>query len=354
MAAAGDGTNEGDTAGDVVLDTVTLGFPWTTLDPFLVTVHHVDHYPAGDGDLSPATSVGRRDGDTDPSTPGWSMYHGTGVPGFPQHPHRGFETVTFVRKGIIDHSDSLGATARYGAGDVQWLTAGRGVQHAEMFPLLDEDGPNTLELFQIWLNLPAVDKMADPHFTMFWAEDLPTTVLKDDAGHRTEVTVVAGAFGDVEPLPAPPESWASRDETDVAIWQFQAQPSARWSLPPVRGADTVRMLYVYEGAVEIDGRTLEAPVGALLRADLPAVVVTGPDGAAALVLQGRPIDEPVAMGGPFVMNTRTEIETAYRDYRETGFGGWSWPTGDPVHTRTTPRFAHRPDGRTEYPEGPAS
>ena len=112
------------------------------------------------------------------------MYHGEVVPGFPQHPHRGFETVTFVRRGQIDHSDSLGATARFGRGDVQWLTAGKGIVHAEMFPLIDEDGPNPLELFQIWLNLPAVDKMADPYFTMLWHGDIPVIEHKDADGPR--------------------------------------------------------------------------------------------------------------------------------------------------------------------------
>jgi redox-sensitive bicupin YhaK (pirin superfamily) len=335
----------------VVLETLELGFPWPTSDPFIVTVHHVDHFPAGNAGMGPATTEGQRAPDSDPSSAGWGMYYGRVVPGFPQHPHRGFETVTFVRKGIIDHSDSLGATARYGAGDVQWLTAGRGIQHAEMFPLRDESGPNTSELFQIWLNLPAADKMVEPYFTMSWREDVPRTVLKDDAGPATEVTVVAGAFGDIQPLPAPPESWASKSEAELAIWQFLAEPSAEWTLPPTRQSETVRTLYVFDGSVSINGSNFESPIGVVLRSDLPVVVGAGQEGAQAIILQGRPIDEPVAMGGPFVMNSPREIEDAYRDYHSTGFGGWPWEATDPVHPRATPRFALHPDGREEFPEG---
>jgi len=334
-----------------VLEILDLGFPWPVVDPFIVAVHHVDHFPAGNLGMGPETPEGKRDPNADPSSPGWSMYYGRVIPGFPQHPHRGFETITVIRQGVIDHFDSLGATGRYGAGDVQWLTAGSGIQHSEMFPLRDQSGPNPSEVFQIWLNLPAADKMADPHFTMFWREDLPKTVLKDDIGRSTEVTVVAGALGDVLPLPAPPESWASKNEAEVAIWQFLAEPSSEWTLPPATQSETVRALYVFDGAIEIDGTTLEAPLGAVLRTDIPVVVRAGQGGAEAIVLQGRPIGEPVEMGGPFVMNSHQEIEEAYRDYHSTGFGGWPWETADPAHSRTTPRFAHHPNGRTEYPEG---
>jgi quercetin 2,3-dioxygenase len=337
--------------GHVVLDTLDLGFPWSVFDPFIVAVHHVDHYPAANPDMGPATSEGQRDVNADPSTPGWGMYYGGVVPGFPEHPHRGFETVTFVRKGVVDHSDSLGATARYGVGDVQWLTAGSGIQHAEMFPLRNQDGPNPLDLFQIWLNLPADDKMAQPYFTMLWREDLPRTVLKDDVGRSTELTVVAGAFEEIQPLPAPPESWASHSEAELAIWQFVAEPSSQWSLPPTAQSKTKRTLYIFDGSVEIDGRTLEAPIAAVLRSDSPVAVRARRNGAQAIVLQGRPIGEPVVSGGPFVMNSQTEIEEAYREFHATGFGGWPWQSSDPVHARPTPRFAHHPDGRTEYPEG---
>jgi len=97
-----------------------------------------------------------------------------------------------VRRGLLDHSDSMGATARYGGGDVQWLTAGGGIVHAEMFPLVERERDNPLELFQIWLNLPAADKMVEPYFTMLWDEELPRLVERDGEGRTTTVTVIAG------------------------------------------------------------------------------------------------------------------------------------------------------------------
>lgn len=168
---------------DPVIQQVPLGAQWPTLDPFLFCAHHVDHYPTGSDRLGPAVDLhGRQIGQDFEGIGGWNMYHGDEVPGFPQHPHRGFETVTYVRAGLIDHADSLGATARFGRGDTQWLTAGRGVVHSEMFPLLRDDGPNDLHLFQIWLNLPAADKMVDPYFTMLWSEDTPRIEHFDDDG----------------------------------------------------------------------------------------------------------------------------------------------------------------------------
>src|SRR5687767_2029606 len=154
---------------DSILAVTPLGFPWQTRDPFLFCVHHDDAYPKGNDRFGPATSLaGRNLGMDFEGLDGWRMYHGEVVPRFPPHPHRGFETVTVVRRGLLDHSDSLGAAARYGRGDVQWLTAGKGIMHAEMFPLLEKDRDNPLELFQIWLNLPAANKMVDPHFSMLW------------------------------------------------------------------------------------------------------------------------------------------------------------------------------------------
>src|SRR5581483_5225048 len=185
---------------------------------------------------------------------------------------------------------------------VQWLTAGAGIVHAEMFPLLDGEGPNTCELFQIWMNLPASRKMADPYFTMFWAEDVPVV-----SGDGAVVTVIAGALDGAEPLAAPPDSWAAQPGADVAIWHLAMSPSGGYVLPAA-GAGTGRTLYVFEGAIRVGGRDLTAGSGALVRAEEPLDVAAGAGGAEVLVLQGRPIGEPVAQYGPFVMNDRAGIE----------------------------------------------
>jgi quercetin 2,3-dioxygenase len=331
-----------------VVCTFPLGFQWPVVDPFLFCVHHHDFYPAANERFGPAASLDGRDiGQDFEGVDGWRMYHGETVPGFPRHPHRGFETVTFVRQGLVDHSDSTGATARYGRGDVQWMTAGAGIVHAEMFPLLDQDAPNTVELFQIWVNLPAADKMVAPHFAMFWNEDVPRHVSVDDGGRRTEVTVVAGSIGDVTPLPPPPNSWASTADAEVVIWQLSLEPGAEFTLPSCATADVSRVLYVYEGTVTVGPREVTAPTAAVVHANTDVVLRAGATAAQCLMLQGRAIGEPVAQHGPFVMNDREGIMEAFTDYQRTGFGGWPWPADDPVHGAEAGRFARHTDGRVE-------
>jgi redox-sensitive bicupin YhaK (pirin superfamily) len=333
---------------DLILDIKPLGFQWETPDPFLFCVHHDDSYPAANRKMGPDASLeGRRIGQDFEGKDGWRMYHGEEVPGFPHHPHRGFETVTIVRTGLIDHADSLGAAARYGQGDVQWLTAGSGINHSEMFPLLDTEGPNPLELFQIWLNLPRASKFATPHFTMFWSSDIPKQIEHDEAGRSTEITVIAGRLAEKQALAPPPESWASRPESDVAIWTIRMAPGARWTLPAAAGGSN-RALYFFRGStITIGGKEIQGNRRVLLRADAEALLENGPEESELLLLQGRPIGEPVVQYGPFVMNSEEEIRQTFDDYRRTQFGGWPWPSDSPVHPREEGRFARHADGRIE-------
>jgi redox-sensitive bicupin YhaK (pirin superfamily) len=334
----------------VNVTTLRLTMPWQTQDPFLFCVHHLDAYPKGDPEMGPVASLaGRHMGQDFSGRDGWSMYHGRHVPGFPRHPHRGFETITVTRQGFIDHSDSLGATARYGDGDVQWMTAGKGIVHAEMFPLRRQDEDNTAELFQLWLNLPAKSKLSEPHFTMFWKEAVPVHQLTDEGGRRVTVTTIAGALHGVAPPAPPPESWASHTPADTLVWTIDLEPGARWTIPAAAQGLT-RSLYFYQGdALDVAGTAVAPNHRAAVDAHVPLPVTAGKTRCQLLLLQGRPIGEPVAQHGPFVMNTDEEIRQAFQDYQRTGFGGWPWPSDDPVHPREEGRFALHPNGRRDTP-----
>ena len=343
-----------------IIRILPIGQQWPTLDPFLFCAYHDDAYPAANVDMSPKASLAGRDIGQDFSCKdGWSMYHGHSVPGFPAHPHRGFETVTVVRKGLIDHSDSLGATARFGRGDVQWLTAGKGIVHAEMFPLLNLDAANPLELFQIWLNLPAVSKMAEPHFTLFWADDIPHCEVPDANGLVTHVSVIAGQLAGLnqtlqplqplQPLSPPPESWAAQAKADVAIWTLLLQPGARFTLPAAN-AGTRRNLYFFKGhSVTVAGQAVQSHGAIELQGDVAVELINGNIEAEFLLLQGQPIAEPVAQYGPFVMNTQAEISQTIADYQRTQFGGWPFESRAPTHGRDPARLAMHPGGRVEAP-----
>lgn len=328
-----------------------LGFPWETLDPFLFCVYHKDDYPRGNAGLGPDASLeGRSLGNDFTIKDGWRMYHGQKVPGFPQHPHRGFETITIVPQGLVDHSDSLGAAGRFGNGDVQWMTAGKGVLHSEMFPLLSQEEENPLLLFQIWLNLPAKNKLVEPHFAMLWGDNIPTYTHEDTDGKVTTVKVIAGKIDDVQAPPPAPNSWAADASNEVGIWTIKMEPGAQWELPKA-GPDVNRKLYFYQGEqIKLAGESLGIQMGVDLVPDADVLVKNGTKEGHLLLLQGRPIGEPVAQYGPFVMNTQQEIQEAFAEYQQTEFGGWPWPEHDHVHPREAGRFAKHADGREEHKE----
>ena len=280
------------------------------------------------------------------------MYHGENIPGFPQHPHRGFETITATIDGIIDHADSVGNAGRYGKGDVQWMTAGGGVVHSEMFPLIEKEKDNATRFFQIWLNLPSKNKMVEPSFAMFWAHQVQ--VYKTE---KVSVTIWAGHgyFHVQQPNTPPPASWANEPSNDVAIMHITIQPGGKLVLPKANEEGVNRSLFLIEGhgqGVLVDGSKQDMPV--VLTVDSAKdVKLELPESASStsefLLLQGKPIGEPVAQYGPFVMNSDEEINMAFQDYRRTQFGGWPWPRDDMVFPREQGRFA-RMNGEDTTPE----
>ncbi len=320
-----------------------LGFQWETQDPFLFCVHHEDNYPEGNDELGPNASLdGRHIGQDFIIKDGWRMYHGDKIPGFPGHPHRGFETITVVRKGIIDHADSTGAAGRYGNGDVQWMTAGKGVQHSEMFPLLNKTDKNPLELFQIWLNLPKKSKMVEPHFKMFWSDSIPV-VETEDAMYE----VLAGRYNEQVAPDSPPDSWANDPENDVLILNLHLKKGKTFTLLPAKSGVN-RSLYVYEGnGLEIEDTTIPFYNAVDVISDETLTLKATSEDIKILVLQGKPINETVIQYGPFVMNSKAEIQQAFEDYHATQFGGWPWERYDMVHSADKGRFALHADGREE-------
>lgn len=333
---------------NLIIQIQPLGFPWETRDPFIFCVHHRDLFPKGNEQMGPATSLeGRNIGQDFTIKDGWRMYHGQNIPGFPYHPHRGFETVTIVKEGLVDHTDSLGASARFGNGDVQWMTAGKGVLHSEMFPLLNQEDENPAELFQIWLNLPKVSKFVEPHFKMLWSEEIPFIQETNSEGKKVEINLIAGELGKMKALSPTPNSWASSNENEVAILTIKLEANADWTLPKSKNKVN-RTVYFFKGnGLTIDETAIPTYHSVQLISINEVILKAGNEDCFLLILQGKPINEPIAQYGPFVMNTQEEIQEAFQDYQRTQFGGWPWPNHEQAHPREKSRFAIHADGKEE-------
>lgn len=337
---------------DSIVQIEPLSSPWKAQDPFLFCVHHRDEYPSGNDQMGLDRDQlgGRSIGQDFMPKDGFRMYHGSMVPGFPYHPHRGFETITVAVEGVVDHSDSHGGAGRFKDGDVQWMTAGKGIQHSEMFPLLNTDKGNPFELFQIWLNLPKKSKFVEPHYKMLWHEDIPVMETKDTHGKATKVDVIAGNLNGVEALAPTPNSWAAEAENHVAVFTIKMEAGAVWTLPAaVAGVN--RNLYFYKGdSINIDGQSISSNSMITLNPSVQTTIANGGEVAFFLLLQGRPIGEPVVQYGPFVMNTEQEIRDAMTEYQRTQFGGWPWPMKEQVWDRNKGRFADYGNGKEDVRE----
>ncbi|MGY5353803.1 pirin family protein [Wenyingzhuangia sp. IMCC45467] len=327
-----------------------LGFPWQTQDPFLFCAYHKDEYPKGNENMGVPKSEfeGRNIGQDFVVKDGYRLYHGRKIPGFPYHPHKGFETITINKEGFVDHTDSLGGAGRFGAGDVQWMTAGKGILHSEMFPLINSDKGNPLEIFQIWLNLPKVSKLVEPHFKMLWKDMIPVVTEIDGNGNKTLIDVIAGNYKNTQAPDTTPDSWAANTNNGVEILTIKMEPNAVFTLPASTVKQVHKTLYFYKGSnIDIEGNNIPNESIIEINPEVDIIIKNGNSYGYLLMLQGKPINEPVAQYGPFVMNTDAEIQEAFQEYQKTQFGGWPWPEQEQTHARNKGRFALHTDGREE-------
>jgi redox-sensitive bicupin YhaK (pirin superfamily) len=207
-----------------------------------------------------------------------------------------------------------------------------------------------MELFQIWLNFPARNKMVEPHFKMLWSEDIPKLNHQDHNKKTTIVEVIAGSLGKLKATTPPPNSWAADSSNEVAVLNIKMQAGATWILPKA-SAEINRMLYFYQGSeIELSGNKLAKYHSAELASDFDITISCGSEECGILILQGKPINEQVMQYGPFVMNTKEEIHQAFDDYQKTQFGGWPWQRYDQVHDRNLGRFAKHANGKLEKPK----
>lgn len=255
-----------------------------------------------------ASLAGRHIGRDFEGRDGWRMYHGRRIPGFPRHPHRGFETVTIVYQGEVAHQDTAGNGGLIGPGDVQWMTAGAGLMHEEYHSDRFAQSGGTLEMVQLWVNLPARDKLVDPAYQAITADDIPVVELPEGAG---SLRVIAGDY-DGHTGPA-------RTHTPMQVWdiRLQAGRQTKLTLPEGWGGALVTL----HGPVLINDSSIsrDAELAVLSREGSGITLEANAD-ATVLLLSGEPIDEPVVGHGPFVMNTTEEIRQALSDFHGGRFG----------------------------------
>ncbi|MBD9602758.1 pirin family protein [Pseudomonas sp. PDM10] len=231
--------------------------------------------------------------------------------GVGQHPHRGFETVTIVYKGELEHRDSTGSGGKIGPGDVQWMTAASGILHEEFHSEGFAKTGGTLEMVQLWVNLPAKDKMADAGYQTILDGDIPSIALKDQAG---SLRLIAGEF-DGHTGPA-------RTFTPIDVWDLRLNGGKLLTLDLHEGRNTA--LVVLRGTVQVNGVELvrEGQL-ALFERNGQQLSLEANNDAVVLLLSGEPIDEPIVGHGPFVMNTEQEIHQAFADFQSGRFGRMS-------------------------------
>lgn len=325
-----------------------LEMHWDTEDPFIFASHHRDDYPKGNAQQAPPLPEisGRNLGRDYQQRLGFRMYNGKVIPGFPMHPHWGYETISIAMEGYVDHHDFLGNCGRYGFGDMQWLTAGGMYKHGEMYPLDSSESRNPNDITQIMLNLPLSEKGCGNSFKIIWNEDVP--VIDSDG---VSVRVVAGSYGGRTVAAPNGSSWASDPAHGVRILRIVMEPGSSLTLEAV-GSKIRRNLYMTEGGtVSFGGDPLAAPGRFRLPAHTDVVMQNGDTRGVYWLLEGEPIGEKQASYGPVTLGSEKEVRDALNLLRDTDYKDWPWDVIDKTQPKGSGRFVRYADGREEHPSG---
>lgn len=323
-------------------------YNWDTEDPFSFAVYHRDNYPKGNEIQAPPQEEinARQVGNDYTKFVGYRMYKGKVTPGFPLHSHWGYECLTYVAEGYVDHFDSMGNQGRFGFGDLQWTTASSRFAHCEMYPLAYTDRDNIEVVTQICINLPLDRKNRDNQVRTVWENEMG----KVEGDGWTAVAVV-GEFRGAGGAAPNDLSWASDPSHHVRIVRICMDPGSSITLEPTEAA--TRNVYITESDATVEGERIHKLSRIKLRPDKPATITMGDRKSDVWLLEGDPIGESQRQYGPIILGTDREVRDALNTVRVRQESDWKWQFVNQKQPLGTHRFFLDADGNRSEPPGPA-
>ena len=331
-----------------ILRVQEASYNWDCDDPFFFAVYHRDNYPKGNEIQAPPKEeiAPRLAGNDYAKYLGYRMYKGKVTPGFPLHTHWGYETITYVSEGYVDHFDSMGNQGRYGFGDLQWITASSRYGHNEMYPLAYNDRDNIQVVTQICLNLPLKDKNRENQVRTVWEHDIPKV-----SGDGWEAIVIAGEFAGCKGITPNTLSWATDPSHHVSIVRIVLEAGKEIVLEPTAAA--TRNLYITESDAIVEGKEIHKLSRIKLNPEMNATIVMGGRTSEIWLLEGDPIGEDQRNYGPIMLGTDAEVRAALNVVRENQESDWPWQYVNQKQPLGTHRFFKDADGNVYEPNGPA-
>lgn len=325
--------------GGPVLREMVADLHWDIDDPFVFASHHFDLYPVGnERQAPPKEEVDRKDlGNDYYKLFGYRLYTSKMTPGFQLHSHWGYETITLVPQGYVDHFDSLGNQGRYGYGDMQWITAGGRYHHCEMYPLVHQDRKNPQLVTQIMINLPLSEKDTPPEVHTVWKEDL--TEFQENG---CTFTLLAGTFAGRTAAVPSRRSWAADPAHHVTILRVLMPPGTSFTLGRTEAAN--RNIYLTEGGATVAGKAYRPATRLKLRPDREVEIVMGDKESEVWLLEGDPIGEKQSRWGPVILGSDAEVRKAVNIIRQKEMDEWQWDFVNQKQPLGTERFYRSADG----------